>query len=64
MAGVLLVGSGLVVLLLVVVDEGDGGGEEVEEGAQCRGVRWIVEIVGMRSRLWRRQILRRRIRHG
>ena len=48
--------------------EEDGGGEvqeeEEEEEAQCRGVRWIVEIVGIRSRLWRRLILLRRIRHG
>ena len=70
MVGVLLVGNGLVVLLAVVVDaeeEVDGGGEAVEEveeeEAQCRGVRWIVEIGGIRSRSWRRLILLHRIRH-
>ena len=73
MVGVLLVGNGLVVLLAVVVDaeeEVDGGGEVVEEveeveeeEAQCRGVRWIVEIGGIRSRSWRRLILLHRIRH-
>lgn len=65
-----LVGRGLVVLLPVDVKEEaeDGGGEEEEgegeEEAQYREVRWIVEIVGIRSRLWRKLILRRQNRHG